>query len=117
MTGLMVKLIVSPIAFLIASFLFQDVYYPSFYQPILVGLVLAVALHLMEIYLLKETTFWFMLLLDFFTASFLIYLSSFFFPNAQISWTGAFLSAFLIAITEYFQHRWLIQTHRVSKAE
>src|SRR5690606_32185682 len=98
MVGLLVKLIASPITLLIASFLFQDVYYSSFYQPILVGLVLAVVGHLLELYLLKETSFWFMLLMDFVTAAFIIYISSFFFPYAQITWTGAFLAAFLIAL-------------------
>lgn len=117
MAGLFVKLIVSPIALLIASILFRDVYYPSWYQPILIGLILAVAGHLMEVYLLKETTFWFMFILDFFTAAFIIYISSFFFMAAQITWTGAFLSAFLFAITEYVQHRWLIQTHRISSVK
>jgi len=117
MTGLLIKLIASPLVLLIASFLFQDVYYPAFYQPMLTGLILAIAGHLLELYLLKETTFWFMLIMDFFTAAFLIYISSFFFPHAQISWAGAFLSAFLFALTEYFQHLWLIRTNRTSKAE
>lgn len=117
MAGLLVKLIVSPIVLLLSAFLFRDVYYPSLYQPIFVGLVLAVAGHLMEVYLLKKTTFWFMLLMDYFTAAFIIYISSFFFLGSQITWTGAFLSAFLIAITEYFQHRWLIQTNRTVKTE
>lgn len=117
MTGLLVKLVVTPIVLLGAAYLFRDVYYPSFYQPIFVGLVLAIAGHLMEVYLLKKTTFWLMNLIDFVAASFLIYISSFFFFGAQITWTGAFLSAFLFTISEYIQHRWLIQTHRTVKVD
>lgn len=117
MAGLLVKLLISPIVLLLSALLFRDVYYPSFYQPILVGLVIAIAGHIMEIYLLKRNSFWFLFILDYFTAAFLIYISSFFFPYSQVTWTGAFLSAFLFAIAEFFQHRWLIQTNRTVKAD
>lgn len=117
MLGLLIKLIVTPIGLLLSVFLFRDVHYPSLYQPISVGLILAVAEHLLEIYLLKETTFWFMLIMDYFVAAFIIYISSFFFLGSQITWTGAFLSAFLVTIAEYFQHRWLLQTNRTVHSE
>lgn len=107
MVGLLIKLMVCPILILISAFLFQDVYYPAFYQPLFVGLVLAVISHMIEVYVLMGKTFWMTLALDFLLASLLVFVSAFFFPNAHVTWIGAALTGFLLTIPEYFQHHWL----------
>lgn len=116
MVGLLVKLLVCPIVVFLSALLFRDVYYPSLYQPIFVGLILAIVSHLMDLFMLKRGTFWLTLILDFLIASFLLYISAFFFIGAQITWVGAFLTGFILAITEYFQHGWLLQTNQIIKS-
>lgn len=115
MAGLFIKLIVCPILILISAFLFRDVYYPAFYQPLLVGLVLAVISHMTEVYILMSKTFWMTLALDLIIASLVVYISAFFFPNSHITWIGAFLTGFLLTIPEYFQHHWLIPKRNTSQ--
>jgi hypothetical protein len=53
MTGLIIKLIVCPITVIFASYIFPNVGY-TYWQPIIVGLILAVAAHMMEVFLIKE---------------------------------------------------------------
>lgn len=117
MTGLIIKLIVGPIVVLLSTFLFKDVYYPSFYQPIIVGIALAVAAHAMEVVFLRRGTFWISNIMDFIAATAIVYISSYFFPGARVTWVGAALTAFLLTVTEYFQHLWLIRTGRTEKAD
>ncbi|SEN00589.1 DUF2512 family protein [Lihuaxuella thermophila] len=115
MAGFIIKLIVCPVVVLLSSFLFREVYYPSFYHPVIVGIVLAIAAHAMEIVFLRRGTFWLSNLMDFIAATAIVYISSYFFPGSRVTWVGATLTAFLLAVTEYFQHLWLLRTGKTDK--
>lgn len=117
LAGLLIKLVVCPAVVLLSAYvLFADVYYPSLYQPIVVGLVLAIAAHMMEVFMLRPGTLWISTAMDFVAATVIVYFSEFFFTGARITFVGAMLTAFLLSITEYFQHKWLIQSGRTEKA-
>ncbi|OYD08253.1 DUF2512 family protein [Paludifilum halophilum] len=116
MIGLLVKLIVCPSVVLLSTAMFADVYYPYIYQPIIVGLVLAVVGHMMELLLLKRGTFWLSNIMDFIAATAIVYFSAFFFAGAQMTVIGALLTGFLLTVAEYFQHLWLIRTGKTQKA-
>ncbi|WP_199622686.1 DUF2512 family protein [Paenibacillus alkalitolerans] len=115
MAGLFVKLIVCPLTVILASYLFPNVNYTALYQPIIVGLVLAVAAHMMEVFLLKEGTFWLSTAMDFIAATLIVYFVSLF-QAANVTFFGAILTAILLTLTEIVQHRWLIRSGRTQKA-
>ncbi|MDR6225829.1 DUF2512 family protein [Desmospora profundinema] len=116
MAGFIVKLIVCPLTVIAASFLFPNVQYSAFYQPVIIGLILAAAAHMMEIFLLREETTIISTVLDFFAAALIVYVASMFFVGARVTFFGALLTALLLTITEIIQHRWLIQSGRTRKS-
>lgn len=115
MTGLLIKLVVCPVGVLLASVVLPNVDYASVWQPIIVGLVLAVAAHMMEVLLLKKGTLWTSTFMDFVAASLIVYFVSLLFVNAEVSFFGALLTGLLLAITEIPQHRYLIQSGKTEK--
>lgn len=115
MIGLIVKVLICPIGVLLSDWLFAGVQFRSFYQAILVGLILAVVGYTMELFLLSRDSFWLTNALDFFATALIVYYSAFFFPGTHITWAGALLTALLLTITEYFQHQWLIRSGRAEK--
>jgi hypothetical protein len=115
MLGLILKLIVCPLTVLFASMIFPNVNYTALYQPIIVGLVLAVSAHMMEVLLLNEGTFWISTVADFMAATLIVYFVSLF-QIATVTFLGAILTAILLTVTEIVQHRWLIQSGRTQKS-
>lgn len=116
MLGLIVKLFVCPITVTIATFIFPNVNYANLWQPIVVGLVLAVSAHMMELFILQKGTFWFSTALDFLAATLIVYVVSLFFDTAAVTFFGALLTAVLLSITELVQHNWLIKSERTQKS-
>lgn len=117
MTGLIMKIIICPIALIISDYLFTDVYYPYIYQAISTGIIIAISGHLMELYLLKPGTLIISTIADFLTAFVIIYLGQFVFFGCRITLIGASLASTLLALTEYFQHLYLIRSNKTIKNE
>ncbi len=116
MTGLIIKLIVCPITIIVASYIFPNVEYTYLWQPIAVGLIVAIAAHMMEVFLLRENTFWISALMDFGAATLMVYFVSLFLVGAEdVTVFGSFLTGLLLTITEMFQHRYLIRNGRTRK--
>ncbi|XEC96648.1 DUF2512 family protein [Paenibacillus tarimensis] len=115
MAGLLVKIIVCPLTVMFAAYIFPNVNYTAFYQPIIVGLILAGAAHMMEVLMLKRGTFWTSTVLDFIAATLIVYIVSLF-QTATVTFFGAVLTAILLSLTEIVQHRWLIQSGRTRKS-
>lgn len=116
MLGLIIKLFVCPITVLIATLLFTNVFYNTITQAIIVGLVIAVAGHMMEVLILKRGTFWLSTIVDFVAAAFIVYIVSNFFTTAAVTVGGALLTALLLSFTEVIQHSWLINSGRTEKS-
>jgi uncharacterized membrane protein YeaQ/YmgE (transglycosylase-associated protein family) len=114
--GLLIKIFVCPAVVILASYIISGLSYISFYQGIIVGLILAVAGQMMEVVLLKRDTIWFSTFLDFVAATIIVYFVSKFL-GAPVTFAGSLLVAALLAVTEYFQHVWLIRTGRTKKSE
>jgi hypothetical protein len=110
------KIVICPLAVIIASYIFPNVNYANLYQPIIVGLVLAGAGVLMEYLFLKKGTLWFSTGMDFAASVLIVYFVSLFFTGALVTFFGAVLVGLLLAVTEYFTHRWLIQTGKTQKS-
>lgn len=116
MIGLLTKLIVSPIIVILSSFIFPDVSYASYFQAIVVGLVLAIVGHVMEVMFLRRGRLFMSTLLDFAVATLLLYLSQYFLPGSRVLFLGAFFTALLLSLAEHLQHIWLINSGRAEKA-
>jgi hypothetical protein len=117
MTGLIIKLIGTPLLVYIASIIIPGVRYANITQAILVGVLIAFVGHLLELLLLTYETLAVSTLIDFFTAFLIVYFSRSFFPTATITFTGALITALLIAVGEYVQHQYLTRTHKTQKSE
>lgn len=117
MTGLILKLISCPLIVYIANSFIPGIRYANLLQIILVGVIIALMGHLMEVLLLRTTTVTISTVLDFLAAFVIVYLSRFFFTTATITFTGAFITALLIALGEYVQHQYLTRTHKTQKSD
>lgn len=117
MTGLLIKLIVCPLVVFLVSFNSVLISYQNFSQPIIVGLVIAVFAHFMELYLLRKGSLWISTIVDFAAAAFLVYYLTLLMPGASVTWAGALLTALFLAITEVIQHYWLIRNEKTVKSK
>lgn len=117
MTGFILKLIGCPLLVYIADLFIPGVRYANIVQIILVGVIIAIVGHLMEVLLLRSTTITMSTILDFLAAFAIVYLSQFFLPGAAITFAGALLTALIIAIAEYAQHLYLTKTHKTQKSD
>lgn len=115
MTGLVMKLIVCPLTVLAADYFLRNLNYSSLYQPILVGLVIAVGGHLAEVLLLKRGTLWISTIVDFILAIVVVYYSQFFLSGAYVTWPGAAITAAVISVIEAGTHLFLIRSGRTKK--
>jgi hypothetical protein len=116
MAGFITKLIICPLTVIVSAYIFPNVEYAYLYQPVIVGLILAVAAHMMELFLLREETMWMSNVADIIAATLIVYIVSLFFAGAVVTIFGAILTAVLLGITEYFQHIWLIKSGRTQKS-
>lgn len=116
MTGLIIKLIVCPLIVGFASVLLPNVHYVNFIQPIIVGLVLAIAAHLMEVFLLREKTLTFSTVLDFAAAILIVYFVSMFLPGAEVTFFGAVITGFMLTLSEIPQHSYLVRSGKAKKS-
>lgn len=115
MKGLIIKLFVCPITVILASILFAQVHYPALYQPILVGIVLALVGYGMETLVLRKGTIWTSTILDFSASAAIVYFSALIFAGARVTLLGALLTAFLLGLTEHLQHKMLVESGRTQK--
>ncbi|MFD2760819.1 phage holin family protein [Lentibacillus juripiscarius] len=115
MTGLIVKLLVCPIGLYAASWLFPNVDFGYWYQPIILGVVLAFVGYFMEKMMLREETNWLSVGLDFVVTALIVYFGSMLLADTAVTFWGAVLTGALLGITEIFQHNWLLSSDRVKK--
>jgi hypothetical protein len=97
------RLSATPLLLFLATKVSQDIEYSSLYQPILIGVILAVIGQLMEIKLYETRLLWLCLAIDFTAAIGIIYLSQFIFTNAFITPKAALMTAVIFFLSEYFQ--------------
>ncbi len=116
MTGFLIKLIMCPLILYLTDYISPAVNYGSVYQPLILGLILAVAAHLLEVYLLEKGTLWVSTLADFVAASFIVYFGTLLLPEASITFGGALLAAGLLTVAEYYLHLYLIRTGKTQKS-
>jgi len=108
MTSLVIKIFSVPLGVIIASWLFPNVEFTRLYQPIIVGLVAAGLGLIMEYWVLRKGTLWLSTFSDLIAGWVIVYGVSLLFTTAYVSVWGAFWTAVLLTVIEYFLHRFLI---------
>lgn len=103
MLSFITRLIVTPLLILLVTKISADVEYPLLYQPIIIGLFLAIIGQLMEIKLFETRFIWTCLAIDFIAAIGIIYLSQFLFINAFVTPNAAVMTSVIFFLSEYFQ--------------
>ncbi|MCM3634328.1 DUF2512 family protein [Paenibacillus camelliae] len=109
MTSLIIKLFSVPIGIIIASWIFPNVEYTRLYQPIIVGLISAGVGLIMEFIILRRKTLWLSTFSDLIVSWVIVFGISLMFNTAYVSIWGAFWTAVLLTVMEYFLHRFLIE--------
>lgn len=115
MLNLIQKIIITPIVLLIAANMLTNVNYLYAYQPVVIGVTLAVAGHLLEWALLSRNTFWLSTIADFVSSTLIIFILSYFFAGAEVTFLGATVVALFLTVIEFFVHMWLIRSGRAVK--
>ncbi|MFT4412605.1 DUF2512 family protein [Fredinandcohnia humi] len=115
MTGLFMKIIILPLVVAICAGIFGNVDYVRWYQPIIVGLLLAIVGHLMEVMMLRRNTEVITDITDFITAALVVYFVSIFLEGARVSFWGAVLTALVVTLIEIPVHRWLTRTRQTGQ--
>lgn len=103
MLSFIIRLFVTPLLLYLVTKVSQEVEYSSLYQPILIGVILAVIGQLMEIKLYETRLLWACLTIDFTAAFGIIYLSQFLFNHALITPKAALMTSVIFFLSEYFQ--------------
>lgn len=108
MFALMMKLILTPIGLWLCDQMLGDVNYPYATTVVVAGLLLAVVGYAVEWLMLRRGTLWLTTVADWGLSAAFIYASQFVITGAYVSVTGALLSGGILAIVEYFLHRYEI---------
>jgi hypothetical protein len=109
---LFIKLLVCPAVVLLMDIISTEVDYRAVYQAVMVGLILAVLGRILENFLLRSRTVWISTAVDFVAATVVLYFSPLVFPGSRVTFTGALVTALLLAVTEYIQHVVLVQRRK-----
>lgn len=117
MANAVLKFITCPLAVILSAFLFPNVDFANWTQPVLIGIILAVAGILMEYLFLREGTLWWSTAMDFAASVAIVYIAALFLPGAYVTFWGAVLTGLILGVIEYATHVWLIQTGRAEKAD
>lgn len=115
MYGFITKIIVFPIILFLSHYAFRDVYYPYFYQFIFVGVVLAAIAHLIGLVLLKPGFLIINTIAEFLAIFAITYSTQFLLPGSSIKLIGALITSTILAVTEFFVNRYLLNSSKVKK--
>lgn len=117
MTSFIIKLIMNPIALWLSALLFDGFEFARWYQPIVLGAIIAVAGTVLEVLFLKRGTLWISTILDWGAITLIVYYITPYFDGAIVSFMGALLTGLLFTFAEYFLHRFLLAAGLTQKRE
>ncbi|WP_180994260.1 DUF2512 family protein [Bacillus sp. Marseille-P3661] len=115
MKSFLMKLILCPIIIGLCSWLLANINYSYFYQPIVIGAVIAAVGTLMEYMLLTRERIWLSTIMDFIAATLIVYFLTNFYETAAITFGGALTIGIVIAIVEHFTHSYLVRSGQTEK--
>lgn len=116
MTSFILKIIALPLILILAMYLFDNVDYGAIWQPVVLGVTLAIVGVAMEYMLLKKGSLWTSVISDFVVAVILIWVISNIFNDSNVTFWGAVLTSIIIGVVEYMVHRYLLSSGKTRKA-
>lgn len=116
MTSFWIKLFITPIGVALSAWLFTGLEFGAWYQPVILGLILAGVGLMLEYLFLKRGTLWLSTGLDFIVSVLLVFFLTPFFSGAAVTFTAALLTGLLLTFVEYFTHSYLIRSGKTRKA-
>ncbi|WP_018924565.1 DUF2512 family protein [Salsuginibacillus kocurii] len=116
MTSFVLKLLIIPCVLVLSMLLLPNVDYPWFWEPLILGVALAVVGVIMEYFILKKGRFWLSIAIDFGASVLFIYLVSNLLPDARVTFFGAVLISIILTIIEIFIHRHLLTSGKAQNA-
>ncbi|WP_246943962.1 DUF2512 family protein [Bacillus pinisoli] len=116
MTSLFMKVIICPLVVTLSAYILPNVNFTNMFQPILIGLTLAIAGTLMEYLFLREGSVWTSTFLDFIAATIIVYVFPIWMDGAVVTFLGAIVVALFLAVTEHFSHIYLVKTNKTQKS-
>ncbi|WP_199614510.1 DUF2512 family protein [Paenibacillus alkalitolerans] len=108
MIVLLMKLVATPLVLWLADWMLADVYYPTLTSSLSTGLTLAIIGYGTEWLMLRRGTLWLTTIVDWAVTAAIVYVSQFMFPGTFVTVMGALLTGGVMAIAEYFMHRYAI---------
>ncbi|HEX6923364.1 MAG TPA: DUF2512 family protein [Bacillales bacterium] len=115
MTSLILKIVACPLILIFAMYMLDNVDYGSIWQPIIVGIVLALVGVAMEYMMLRDGSLWSSTIADFIASVIVIWALSNVFAGANVTFWGAVITSVIIGVVEYFVHRYLIASGKTKK--
>ncbi|MDK2799440.1 MAG: hypothetical protein PWP27_806 [Clostridiales bacterium] len=109
MIHFIIKLIVCPTVVYLSDLLFRSVEFSTSGQILLVGWTLSIAAYIADVALLERYGNILQTIIDFVVAISIIMIYQYFLPAAVVTFSGALITALLLAVTEYAAHVWLLQ--------
>jgi hypothetical protein len=116
LTSFFMKIIICPLVVALSSYILPNVNYSIHYQPVIIGLSLALAGTIMEFLFLRKGSLWTSTFLDFITAILLVYGGSLLLEGSVVTFLGAVIVATFLAFTEHFTHLYLLRSNKVLKS-
>lgn len=116
MVFLLVKITLSIAMLFLGTYIFPGISYPYFFQPVILGLIIALTGRLMEYMVLEKGFLWTSTLMDLISFTAIIHIGSLFMEDATITFVGAFLTALLLSVGEHLLHYWIVRTGRSQTA-
>ncbi|SDZ82876.1 Protein of unknown function [Thalassobacillus cyri] len=114
--SLFIKLILIPIVLFIGMFSTEHIEYGALWQPVVLSIVLIVVGISMEKMVLSKETLGASVFMDFIVSLLIILALSNWFPNAMVTFIGAFTLAVVLGTSEYFLHRFLLALRNKSNS-
>lgn len=111
----LLKLITAPIGVWLGDVMLADIIYPNATAIVITGIFLAVVGYAVEWMALRRGTLWIITALDWGLSAAIVYGSQFVIRGAYVSWTGALLTAGILAVVEYFVHRYILKQGILSR--
>ena len=113
MLNLVLKIIICPLTIYIADMLSPQINFYLLMDIIIIGLIVALVGYIGDSFLLKKISNFTLTWIDVILSTLVIWISSWFFTTAQITFSGSLFTGILLGFTEYLSHRMLLSSQRI----
>jgi hypothetical protein len=110
--NLLVKLVVCPFVVYIADVLSPQINFALMWQILAIGWILAIISNIGDRLLLEKISILTLTWLDVIMFSLIIWLSSLFYTNAHITFSGSLFAGIILGFEEYLNHKYILASRK-----